>query len=213
MSEPELKHYHWRSAPYKGDWFYSVSINRDGSLYNPNHYPEEAVREACLEADRQKAQKLIAARKQGVETRKRRREEKIAKVAKDYLLGKQIGNDTECAICGKGLSDPVSVERGVGSECWPQLMTACAEAIPNCEAEIAGYRAQIVELGKQDRAFFEAKWPRRGQADADYDKIIAYEFKQKGEYIEQLGRRIRNAELLLAAARRWQTPLLLRKEA
>jgi hypothetical protein len=38
------------------------------------------------------------------------------------LAGHGIGARQNCAICGRGLSDLESINRGVGSECWQDVL-------------------------------------------------------------------------------------------
>jgi hypothetical protein len=196
----QLKHYHWSTTSYNGRTFYHIGINYDGSLYNPNGYPEDDARAAALAADERKNKELIEARKRGVVTRQRRKEQRIANIARDYLLGKHIGNLSDCAICGRRLTDPVSVERGIGSECWPRLMDYLAGQVPKCEREIAGHRAAISELEQQDFAYWKAKYIRYGDLA---DKLAASDYRRARERIEQAKRQLADAEILLEAAQRW----------
>jgi hypothetical protein len=197
------EHWQWSSVPYKGRRLYSIGINDDGSLYNPNNYPEEDARTAALGADERKKEKLIEARKQGVVTRQRRREQRIAKIAKAYLLGHHVGNLRQCAMCERTLSDPVSIERGIGSECWPHLMERLAAAVPRCEQEIAGCKKALAEMELQDFAYFEARNRRYGEyglrmADREYQRHL--------DNIKSRKRQLADAEILLEAARRWRPP-------
>ena len=76
----------------------------------------------------EKTERLKASRAQAVETRKRRKEQRLAEVVRAFLLGKGVGNLTHCAVCDRALSDPESIARGIGSECWPRLMDHVAQA-------------------------------------------------------------------------------------
>jgi hypothetical protein len=76
------------------------------------------------------------------ETGERRRAERIAKIARDYLLlGKHIGNSLQCRICGRGLTDPVSISLAIGSECWPRLEDRLAAEVPRLTEKIAELEA------------------------------------------------------------------------
>jgi hypothetical protein len=57
-----------------------------------------------------------------VATRARRREKHINLIAEKYVAGKRFGPAEECAICSKELSDPVSIGRGIGSDCWQEML-------------------------------------------------------------------------------------------
>jgi Family of unknown function (DUF6011) len=114
----KMRSHHWRYMRVSGDIFYSIGIEADGSLWNPNGYPEDRVRElvtGALERARQRHEKAI---KRGVEKRKRRRETRIHEAARKLLIEAGIGDRDRCYCCNKLLSDPVSMKRGIGPECW-----------------------------------------------------------------------------------------------
>jgi hypothetical protein len=67
-------------------------------------------------------QRRHAAAKAAAVTRQERHEKKVHDVAKRIIGGWQVGNRNTCAICEKELSDPPSIERGIGPECWDHLM-------------------------------------------------------------------------------------------
>jgi hypothetical protein len=112
---------------YKWVWhgetkLYDVGILPDGTLQNPHGYPDDIVRAAVVAADaRRHERRSAAAQKAGV-TRRRRREKRVAEIAARILAGHDIGRRPNCAICGRGLGDPVSIDRGIGSECWQDLL-------------------------------------------------------------------------------------------
>jgi hypothetical protein len=131
-------------TPEPGVYFEDVGFLADGSLYNPNGYPEETVRRSIEDAQA----RITAARKASAAkaalTRKRRRERQIYSIAKKILAKQFLGPRRRCAICEKVLSDPVSIERGIGSECWGHVLEAIErtrgesrQAIMPCCAEEA----------------------------------------------------------------------------
>lgn len=114
-----------------GDWkigasaekFKDVGILADGTLHNPNNYPEDILRAALNRAAirlhewRSKSAKLAAV------TRKKRVERKTYEVAQRFIAtGRFEGPRHHCYICGKGLNDRESITRGVGSECWQKVL-------------------------------------------------------------------------------------------
>jgi hypothetical protein len=123
----------------KGDTVYSsigfgpnalhgVRILRDGSLWNPNGYPEERIREAVLAANERHLAKRSKAAQEGAKTRAARQQRQTAQLVKRYLSGQHIvGPLPNCAICGKAIDDQQSIERGVGSDCWQKLLQAVEE--------------------------------------------------------------------------------------
>ena len=104
-----------------------VGIRDDGTIHNPNDYPEELVRKAVLAADAARHERHSQAAKKGAETRRARQKGRTSSAAERMLGGpKTFGPRITCAICGKGLGDPVSIERGIGSECWQRVLTRLA---------------------------------------------------------------------------------------
>jgi hypothetical protein len=108
----------WRCMRGGGDIFYSVGIEADGTLWNPNGYPEDRVRELVAGALEREHQRHEEAIKRGVAKRKRRRETRIHEAARKLLIKAGIGDSDRCYCCNKLLSDPVSMRRGIGPECW-----------------------------------------------------------------------------------------------
>ena len=102
---------------------FNVGIENDGSLHNPNGYPEDLVRSAVMAADaRGKERRSQAAKKAGA-TRKLRTAKKVYSVARHLTLnGVPIGPRNSCVICGRGLGDQQSIGRGIGSECWQSVL-------------------------------------------------------------------------------------------
>jgi hypothetical protein len=100
----------WKSVWHGETKLYDVGILPDGTLHNPRGYPDDIVRAAVL-----------SAKKAGA-TRPRRRQKRVAQIAARILAGHDIDERTNCAICGRGLGDPASIKRGIGSECWQDLL-------------------------------------------------------------------------------------------
>src|SRR4051794_28206763 len=88
---------------------FDVGILPDGTLHNPNGYPDDVVRAAVLAADGRRRERKRAAAKKAAATRQRRREKKVYTAAKCILSNGSIGPRPNCAICGRGLSDQPSV--------------------------------------------------------------------------------------------------------
>jgi hypothetical protein len=114
----------YRWVRYKGEKLHSVGINDDGALHNPNGYPDEIVRVAVQGADERRAVKRSKAAKKAAETRQRRKQKLIWQIAKRMLAGKGIGARRNCAVCNRHLDDPASIRRGIGSECWQDVLSA-----------------------------------------------------------------------------------------
>lgn len=112
------------SAPGPAQYFYDVGILADGSLHNPRGYPPDIVREAVEAANARRDARRSEAAKRAAKTRALRREKRVTEAAKRILAGEGIGESMHCEICGKALSDPESIKRGIGSECWQDVLTA-----------------------------------------------------------------------------------------
>jgi DNA repair exonuclease SbcCD ATPase subunit len=153
-------------------------------------------------------QKTAETRARSLATRTRRREQKIAQIAKDFLLGKHIGNRYECAICGRHLSDPPSIARAIGSECWPRFQDHLAREVPRCTENIERLSQSIAELEKQDLTHWQAQTAQRYSGlshitQSDIDKFAEYDLRRTHDTIKSLKRQLDDTTLLLAAARKW----------
>lgn len=107
-----------------GERLYDVGVLPDGSLHNPNGYPDDSVRAAVQAAEFIRQQRRSLAAKKAAETRRRRTVKKVHDTAMKTVQGQQLGPRPNCCICGRGLGDPVSITRGIGSECWQDVLSA-----------------------------------------------------------------------------------------
>ena len=116
-----MSRYKWL---WSGDTrLFEIGINGDGSLHNPRKYPEDIVRAAVMAAaERRHIRRSEAAKKASV-TRRRRQEKKIWQIAKVLVERDNVGPRHNCAICGRGLGDTESIQRGIGSECWQDVLS------------------------------------------------------------------------------------------
>ena len=62
-----------------------------------------------------------AAKKAAI-TRRKRTDKRIYEAARRIVDGHLFGPSDNCFICGKGLGDPDSKERGIGSDCWQSIL-------------------------------------------------------------------------------------------
>lgn len=111
----------------RAERFYKVGILDDGTLHNPNGYPDELVRAAVLAADADDHERRSQAARKAAVTRRARTERLVYQAAKQLLAGRRFGPAAKCVICRKGLSDDASIERGIGSECWQDVPAAMTE--------------------------------------------------------------------------------------
>ena len=114
----------WRRVTHEGQQLLNIGIAADGSLVNPNGYPEAVVRAAVEGAEARRAERRKRAAAKAVETRKRRQERRIYAIARKLLAKASIGPRVTCASCARALEDPISVERGIGPECLERVKAA-----------------------------------------------------------------------------------------
>jgi hypothetical protein len=125
----KVRHWHhkddsvWSQVGFGENTLYAVGILADSTLWNPDKYPEKKVREAVLAAQERDKQKRSTAAKKGAQERSTRQERQTAAFAKRNVAGERIfGPRAHCAICSKAIDDPQSVERGIGSDCWQNIL-------------------------------------------------------------------------------------------
>ena len=107
---------------YRAGRLFEVGILADGALHNPNGYPEAVVRRSLDETiARRHAADSEAAKKAAV-TRARRREKKIHLLATSIATKSGVKPGTHCYVCGKSLTDAESIARGIGPECWQEVL-------------------------------------------------------------------------------------------
>ncbi len=122
-TEPRDHCFHFVIAQ-DGKRLQDVGILKDGSLHNPNGYDPDVVRhEIGLALGRQHARRSKAAKKAAA-TRATRTNLMVYRAASMIILDQRTGPREHCCICGRGLDDAASIQRGIGSECWQQVLTA-----------------------------------------------------------------------------------------
>ncbi len=118
----------WKRAWYGAKLLFNVGILDDGTLHNPNGYPDDIVRAAVLGAEARRHERRSESAKKAAETRRARRDRKVQQIAERARQGQGIGNRSHCYVCGKSLGDPASIARGIGPECWQDVLSV-AEAL------------------------------------------------------------------------------------
>jgi hypothetical protein len=112
------KQRYWRYINHEGQTLHNIACHADGSLYNPNGYPDDLVRAAVAAAEEHQRQRRSEAAKQAAKTRQARKERLVYQAARRIIDGEVFGPRKSCFICKRGLGDPESIQRGIGSECW-----------------------------------------------------------------------------------------------
>jgi uncharacterized protein DUF6011 len=94
------------------------------------------------------------ARRHGMNKAKRRREDRIYEAADAYRQGNGIGNGTTCYICSRRLTDPPSITRGIGPECWEGVLRLAesAEYRRTTRADLAARHFVEMEARLQEEA-------------------------------------------------------------
>lgn len=107
-----------------------IGIQADGiaSCDPPGHFSEDWIR-AFFFADAEKRaaerrQRRSEGAREGAKTRERRQNYRVWQAAKRYAAEQATGPRNRCYVCGRGLSDQNSIERGIGPECWQDVLSA-----------------------------------------------------------------------------------------
>lgn len=111
-----------RAHAADGTLLYSIGINDDDTLWNPNNYPEDVVRTAVLAADARRHDRRSQVAKKAAKTRNKRQQHRVWLTAKRIAEKQKTGPRRHCFVCGRRLDDPISIKRGVGSECWQEVL-------------------------------------------------------------------------------------------
>ncbi len=90
-----------------------------------DHTPSDIIARAVYDALARRHARRSAAATRAAATRAQRRERRVYQVAKAiYEDDRDDVVTSHCRICGRGLADPESLSRGVGSECWQDVLSA-----------------------------------------------------------------------------------------
>lgn len=118
--ETSMSRYKW--VHHNDTKLFQVGILPDGTLYNPNGYPDIEVRAAVLAADQRRHERRSRAAKEASKTRALRQQRKVHTIAHRIAARQSTGPRHHCYVCGRGLADPQSITRGIGSECWQDVL-------------------------------------------------------------------------------------------
>jgi hypothetical protein len=124
MTTPEPRASRWKYIHHEGTKLRDIGVNPDGSLHNPNDYPPDVVRAAVASAEERTRKRRSEAAKQAAETRRARQARHVYDAARRIVAGEIFGPRDSCYICGRGLDDPESKQRGIGSDCWQFILDA-----------------------------------------------------------------------------------------
>jgi hypothetical protein len=116
----------WRDAA-RIERLFQVGVLPDGTLFNPNGYPDDVVRTAIAAAEARRHECRSNAAKMAAETRAERQQNRVGYIAKRIAAAQKTGPRTHCYVCGRHLTDPESITRGIGSECWQDVLAQISE--------------------------------------------------------------------------------------
>jgi hypothetical protein len=92
-----MSSWNWVRQP-DGSKLYQIGILPDGTLYNPNGYPEEVVRAAVLAADQRRHERRSRAAQKAAATKSERRALKIAIIAERAVADQATGPRGRCRV-------------------------------------------------------------------------------------------------------------------
>ena len=121
-----MSSYNW--VTHEGKKLFKIGILADGTLHNPNGYPDDVVRAAVLAADARKHDRRSRASKKAAATNSERRTLKVRIIARRLVVGQATGPASRCYVCRRKLTDQLSKSRGVGSECWQDVLSQIEKA-------------------------------------------------------------------------------------
>jgi hypothetical protein len=96
----------------------------------------ERIIEIVAAAEARRHKRRSKAAKQAAQTRLRRKDRLIYQWAESVLRGQSLVDKPSyrCHICGKQLSDHASRQRGVGTDCWQEILRV-AESMQSIHAK------------------------------------------------------------------------------
>ena len=111
----------WKWVRYEGERIDWPEFRADGTA-RAEGVSERTVLEALVNANRKLRDKRSRAARAAAETRARRRDKELYRIAHTINVGGRTGPQMHCLLCGRGLTDEESIARGVGSECWQHVL-------------------------------------------------------------------------------------------
>ena len=95
---------YWKWISHESQTYRNIARCDDGTLWNPNGYPEKAVLAAIEYAEERRRQGRSEAAKKAAVTRRKRTDKRIYEAARRIVDGHIFGPSDNCFICGKGLA-------------------------------------------------------------------------------------------------------------
>lgn len=89
--------------------------------------PTQEIVRAVYDATARRAAKRAEAANKAATTRQHRQATLTYKLAATWLATAKLPPSLRCNLCKKPLTDPDAIERGIGSECWQNILNAAQE--------------------------------------------------------------------------------------
>lgn len=116
----------WRWIRYQGVCLQNLMLQADGTA-SADGVDEATALQAIIDANSRRNQRRSIAAKRAATTRAKRRQVRLYGVVKQHMSDGKFPSALHCRICGRGLSDAESKARGIGSECWAEVLNLIAE--------------------------------------------------------------------------------------
>jgi hypothetical protein len=108
----------WNWIRHEGVRYWDLGRNPDGTLHNPNGYPEEVVLAAIEGAEERRHRTRSNAAKKAAKTRQERKDRLVYQVVERLKAGGKLVPGTHCEICGRALGRvPWIMGRGRAARC------------------------------------------------------------------------------------------------
>lgn len=124
LSPKNCSRWHWIRSK-AGSQIRNVEIVHDGngitSVQFQGDFDSATVVRSAFDALSRRRDRRRESSRRGAETRKKRRELLVYEIAKAITEGRNLAA-TRCRLCGKKITDELSRQRGIGSDCWQEIM-------------------------------------------------------------------------------------------
>jgi hypothetical protein len=120
---PKFRGWNWIRLD-DGRKVHSVKIlneNGQSKISFDGEFSEAEVRAAAMRILRQEKDRRQQAAKRASDTRAARRNQDVYLAASLYMRGR-LSPSNMCFICHRAITDPSSAQRGIGSECWQEVL-------------------------------------------------------------------------------------------
>ncbi|MGE0801577.1 MAG: hypothetical protein AB7O55_24925 [Lautropia sp.] len=111
----------------------NIVVEHDGTAITTvtadDGVPQDRVLAAVLRALERESSRRKAAAQAGAQTRSRRQEKRVRQIISRLAAGEVFGPRTRCLICSKALETRVARQRGIGADCWQNVLAAMTREV------------------------------------------------------------------------------------